>query len=1192
MQSLTTENFFKYFINRPGSQELSVQDSRLAWAASLILGVVTLGVAHAVSAIFFRSFKLHPPGTTTTPLKLFQEIHTASPLPESVLPETPVIEPFTSAYLAEQASLYGNKTANLMRLQELFRGEEDVVVPAFEGINKGACEEYIQREWPAFTTLWKAFVEEGADPSSPHLGEIQKGLQKLFAESKDFPPEAALAPLLAQRKPLMVRSTGKEDSLEVANPGGNESVSNVAPDSTSVRKALGDVLASYFSAKSLAQRKLSGDDITVVPPLPVLLQIMFGEVEGGPIPLAGVMYTREPELMTEGIIQVCSTLGHAEGVVTGSAPCDTYYITDSSIHSIIEEKPSRRAPAREGGLTTKPNPEEQRLVPTLGEKELKRLAEIGHKIEAKYGMPMDIEWGFSPEEGRFYLFQARPIPPKTLSSPSYIAPEHLSLLEHPQKITALGSGGGKVLSLHKGNTSLSATAPEALARYLANPSPKPAAILITSPTARNSHEAAFFRSLGIPIIQISAHKAEGVAKLLDTRTLLVDMQEGALGVLPVGAKEEDFITPGLRRFLAPSHESTPLTNLSAAARDAFKKELLVSSTGIDAKEVNARLKTFPGWNALDRLLNGFEKAPTREERSYILALFLTIIEKQLLKDIPPERKEAFLSKLFYNSRALWRTYSEESSSLEQKFAMNWVRSCIEHTSEETHLSLGESLMTLLSEKKERALLELPVADREEDVSVTAYKDVFERSSKFIINPSTRASWHTFINHLDLEGLKKLASFFALLGPEGVELALNTVFAKTWDSLKGLEAKVQAERCLEGLKAAMTDKKTLSALAKAREVSVTVQEFANLAPSFGEPDKFETLLARLEKELVPQGEELCHLLASAEGLGLVVLNKTFREMIKAFDDCIKGFTESAAYKDDPLLKCERFYQILKPYTRLLESALSDSMLAHDPVLLEQAKVLRGYLPTRLQERKTRLDDIIKEVIGEEDVSWSHRHIKRFLEPSRSFNAAYAALGSLNTAPERARIISFEDYFTTVHQSLLKASSSIATKVGLQVEDLPSSVQQICQVVTALDLDSTVMPRPTLQFIDWHYPYLQIGYNAPLNTHSAHFEIEAELGPKGDIVSLSLHGTFFAAVNSMGVGGRSEVMNSYIARSCYKEGLKASLKAFLSQNMHSTAMLSWQLPLEGTDLISSLAKASFHLQKIINFLQKEEKLLDTP
>ncbi len=78
------------------------------------------------------------------------------------MPETPVIEPLTSAYLTEQASLYGNKTANLMRLQELFRGEEDVVVPAFEGINKGACEEYIQREWPAFNTLWKAFVEEGA----------------------------------------------------------------------------------------------------------------------------------------------------------------------------------------------------------------------------------------------------------------------------------------------------------------------------------------------------------------------------------------------------------------------------------------------------------------------------------------------------------------------------------------------------------------------------------------------------------------------------------------------------------------------------------------------------------------------------------------------------------------------------------------------------------------------------------------------------------------------------------------------------------------------------------------------------------------------------------------------------------------------------------------------------------------------
>jgi drug/metabolite transporter (DMT)-like permease len=60
--------------------------------------------------------------------------------------------------------------------------------------------------------------------------------------------------------------------------------------------------------------------------MPVLLQTMIGEKPGGKIPISGVMYTSEGELLTQGIVQINATLGHAEGVVTGKEPSDSFFI--------------------------------------------------------------------------------------------------------------------------------------------------------------------------------------------------------------------------------------------------------------------------------------------------------------------------------------------------------------------------------------------------------------------------------------------------------------------------------------------------------------------------------------------------------------------------------------------------------------------------------------------------------------------------------------------------------------------------------------------------------------------------------------------------------------------------------------------------------------------------------------------------
>lgn len=297
---------------------------------------------------------------------------------------------------SSRAKEIGNKSANLERLAEIFRGTKDVVIPKFQAIPHEKVEQYLKQHCAGFESIWKEFVAVAksgepieSDKSVAILKRLQEAIVKTFTESPpEFLSEAFLSSF--KDKPLMVRSTGEEDSLKVANPGGNVSIANVTPNVASVAEAMGSVVASHFSAKSLGQRKAVGDDICKEPFVPVLLQEMVSEATLQTIPVSGVMYTTEGDLGTPGAVQINATFGHAENVVTGTEACDTYYVHNGFEHGIIREKPTRKAPQSSGGLHDVAN--EKPHMPSFSKKaQFRRLARIGKKIEEAYGYPMDVE---------------------------------------------------------------------------------------------------------------------------------------------------------------------------------------------------------------------------------------------------------------------------------------------------------------------------------------------------------------------------------------------------------------------------------------------------------------------------------------------------------------------------------------------------------------------------------------------------------------------------------------------------------------------------------------------------------------------------------------------------------------------------------------------------------------------------------
>lgn len=228
---------------------------------------------------------------------------------------------------------FGYKTANLELLDCLIAksGMPNIVVPNFYAISSNG----IQRAFRVFGSLdiqkaWNNVIKRGVATFSAQM-QLQSGqfsldflnalegfrtdleseFGSLYKKADDALKRNAQAPVLdacfgekiytnrrdlldapanilqhflnncRQRDiKLMVRSTGKEDTLELANAGGNLSVVNVEPDELKVFLAIKDVVLSYFSEKSLLQRLKNGDkglfelDNLIIP---VLLQEMVDE---------------------------------------------------------------------------------------------------------------------------------------------------------------------------------------------------------------------------------------------------------------------------------------------------------------------------------------------------------------------------------------------------------------------------------------------------------------------------------------------------------------------------------------------------------------------------------------------------------------------------------------------------------------------------------------------------------------------------------------------------------------------------------------------------------------------------------------------------------------------------------------------------------------------------------------------------
>lgn len=124
---------------------------------------------------------------------------------------------------------------------------------------------------------------------------------------------------------------------------------------------------------------------------------------------AGVMFTVNPSTGEE-VALIEGSWGLGEAVVSGDVTPDNYAVDkkDNEIINVtISDKKVMYTNDEEGTSVKVDVPEEKRNERVLSDDELIELTEMGKRVQAHYGEPMDTEWAF--EKDMLFLLQARPI---------------------------------------------------------------------------------------------------------------------------------------------------------------------------------------------------------------------------------------------------------------------------------------------------------------------------------------------------------------------------------------------------------------------------------------------------------------------------------------------------------------------------------------------------------------------------------------------------------------------------------------------------------------------------------------------------------------------------------------------------------------------------------------------------------------
>ena len=201
---------------------------------------------------------------------------------------------------------------------------------------------------------------------------------------------------------VAIRSSATAEDLPEASFAGQQDTFLHVSGNDEVIEYIRKCWASLFEARAIFYREENNFEHSKVY-IAVVVQKMANADK------AGVMFTVNPSTGEE-IALIEGSWGLGEAVVSGDVTPDNYQVDkkDNEIINVTISDKKVMYTNDENGTSIKVDvPEDKRNERVLSDEELIELTEMGKRVQAHYGEPMDTEWAF--ENGNLFLLQARPI---------------------------------------------------------------------------------------------------------------------------------------------------------------------------------------------------------------------------------------------------------------------------------------------------------------------------------------------------------------------------------------------------------------------------------------------------------------------------------------------------------------------------------------------------------------------------------------------------------------------------------------------------------------------------------------------------------------------------------------------------------------------------------------------------------------
>ncbi len=1007
------------------------------------------------------------------------------------------------------ATEYGNKAANLEELRKIaptipVKGK-CVQVPSFFAISDKEVQQFLSKT-RAMNAVHPFVLEEvkyqlGIMRQFAHKSN-QVHIENAFTNSTfkfEHPKRQAtfeeyVKNAVGNNNLFMVRSSGKEDTKEFANAGGNKSIAAVWPHDQAISKSMGQVVASYFSEKSISQRLLAGDKTvfnTVF--MPALVQVMICKD-----PISGVIFSQEAEGQTPGVTHIEAAYGHGEGIVNGLVPVDSYYIGQSGIiHPIIRNKHERIMPSADfTHLEKVPNSTDRATKPCLTPALIKDLKIVADTVQAYYGYPVDIE--FVIQDDVIYLVQARPIVAKQQKA-SYLSDDFVKNAQ--EKITVLPIVSGKnavcanlfqkypIRSINEQTINL---ALDTFLNLNAETKSSLEAIIVGQMAPSTSHEATTFRGANKVVVYVAESDRKRIMQWIAGHApVALDVQRGLIILLDPSKKPEMFLLeekPGssaLRHgwFAHPIPAKCSLFSefIELNQMPGLKPEECFKGKNISTTQLLNMLKNGSAQEATDALKTILARVSGQIAHAQKQAHDKTTILQ--LKNIYAHAITCAQETMM--ALTAWETSAKtESDRLARLYPITFFEAVIRQTPMKDEFLNGYSAA---------ALLKIDHAEQKIADTVAKVKQGFRpfavqlaKVGSYALTPELEQLWNAFITELSEEPLATRLDFTRMIH----SLAQNNMLAE-WINISFAQAIQKKPTTFFG------KTKQQLGITHYEPIKELLQQYNEIMPlliqlqscktkldpiakaPWQNPEKFIGLRDQLSKECIqPLGSRLFFkTYENTPLLGKIAIQHYLYELINTFDGIIKTFKSSQDYPDIHLL-IGNFRELLLDYWQLMDH------LAKIPCISADIYAMRD--KNTFKSTKEYFDDINRNITNA-----NRMNPEELLLPSRgtllsSFSVAAAMLGSkanyTRHCPE-----TLEDIFTLIHQNLLAIVRTLAAKTNLvSMLPMPPLVKKVIDNFKSFK-PGFWWPSPSFIGISIDKNTVTYFYNLPLNNHSSTFQI---------------------------------------------------------------------------------------------------------